>query len=463
MRSIDTLPLLDKSTDTSGGGTQRKAQATRVSVAGVAACGALLFASLAVGAASFSDAVGDHNEAPDITSVQVSEAADGLVTIVVGVRNYQSLPADSWFNLWFDLDSNPNTGDAGDETLVRYVSSGELEIYDFDGAEMVERPLPTGITGRYSAGILTLTVPKADLGGDTIFGVLAVSSRLQQIGQSQFIASDFSPDRGRSAYTGPAQAAYPDPSNDEDAAPDITSVRVTDDKQGWITFSIGTPNYTRLPGESILAVAIDRDGRVATGDAGAELLIRSIGGELVYEKWDAAARAWADGPRTARVRLRNDARSITVEIHRAELQNAASFGFALTALDVNTQAESVLAADIAPDNGGFFRYTLANKPALTLTVQRLFATPARPRAGKPFAVKLAARRSDTNRGITAGVVTCRVLLDGKPVRARGSVAGGAASCSLVLPKGSAGKLLRGTIAVRVSGKSTSADFAYIVR
>src|SRR5688572_16297558 len=123
---VDRLPLLDKSTATSGGATQRRTRAMRVSVAGAAACFALLFASLAVGAASFSDAAGDHNEAPDITSVQVSEAADGLVTIVVGVRNYPTLPSDSWFNVWFDLDSNPNTGDAGDETLVRYVSNGEL-------------------------------------------------------------------------------------------------------------------------------------------------------------------------------------------------------------------------------------------------------------------------------------------------------------------------------------------------
>jgi hypothetical protein len=436
----------------------------RVSVAAFVACAALLFASLAVGAASFSDATGDHNAAPDITSVQVSEAADGLVTIVVGVRNYQTLPADSWFNLWFDLDSNPNTGDLGDETLVRYVSSGELEIYDFDGAEMVERPLPEGITGRYSAGVLTLTVPKADLGGDTNFGVLAVSSRLQELGESQYIASDFSPDRGRSAYAGPAQAAYPDPSNDEDAAPDITSVRVTDDKAGWITFVIATPNYARLPGESVVAVAIDRDGRPQTGDAGAELLIRSIGGELIYEKWDADARRWGDAPSSARVRLRNAAGAMTIEVHRNELQNVPRFGFQLVALDVNTQADPpVLAADIAPDDGGFYRYVLANKPTLTLTVQRLFATPARPRAGKPFAVNLAVRRSDTNRGITSGVVSCRVLLDGKPVRARGSVASGAARCSLVPPRASTGQLLRGTISVRVSGRSTSADFAYTVR
>jgi hypothetical protein len=96
----------------------------RLSVACVAALGVFLAAGLAFGAASFSDAAGDDNAAPDITSVQVSEAANGLVTLVVGVRNFQTLPEESWFNLWFDLDSNQSTGDAGDETLVRYVAGG---------------------------------------------------------------------------------------------------------------------------------------------------------------------------------------------------------------------------------------------------------------------------------------------------------------------------------------------------
>ncbi len=36
-----------------------------------------------------------------------------------GGGNYQTLPVNSWVNLWFDLDSDPSTGDDGDEGLVR--------------------------------------------------------------------------------------------------------------------------------------------------------------------------------------------------------------------------------------------------------------------------------------------------------------------------------------------------------
>ena len=427
----------------------------------VAACAGLLLASLALGAASFSDAAGDDNAAPDITSVQLSESADGVVTLTVAVANYPQLPDESWFNLWFDLDSNPNTGDAGDEVLVRYVSDGVVELWEWHGAEMVERAA-VGIAGRYEGGVLTVTVPKSELGGDTDFGVLAVSSRSQDLGQSQLIASDYAPDRGRSPYTGPASSSFADADDDQDAAPDLTSVTVTDDKDGWITFAISTPNYATLPTDSVLAVAIDGDGRPSTGDAGAELLIRSLAGEVIFERWSQAQRGWVDDAPPHRIRIRNSAGTVTVDVHRSELGSAPRFGFALAALDINTQAESVLAADLAPDDGGFYPYMLVNKPALRLLAGRVSATPARPRAGRPFTVKLAVRRSDTNRPIASGKVTCRVVLGGKPLRARGSVAGGAAQCSVAVPRSAAGSRLRGTISVRVGAQSAAASFAYVV-
>jgi hypothetical protein len=458
---FDTEAMLIESVRTNRGGTHLRRRAQKVGVVVVAASAGLLLANLALGAASYSDAAGDDNAAPDITSVQLSESADGVVTLTVAVANYPQLPAESWFNLWFDLDSNPNTGDAGDEVLVRYVSDGAVELWEWHGAEMVERAA-VGIAGRFEGGVLTVTVPKSELGGDTVFGVLAVSSRSQEFGQSQLIASDYAPDRGRSQYTGPAIASFDDADADQDAAPDMTSVRVSDDKEGWITFAITTPNYETLPADSVLALAIDADGRPTTGDVGAELLIRSLAGELIFERWSQAERVWVDDKPPHRVRIRNAASTVTVDVHRSELGSAPRFGFSLATLDINTQAESVLAADLAPDDGDFYRYTLANKPALRLLAGRVSATPARPRAGRPFTVKLAVRRSDTNGPITAGKVSCRVVLGGRPLQARGSVAGGAAQCSVAVPSSAAGSRLRGTISVRVGAQSAAANFAYVV-
>ena len=96
----------------------------RRALGGALALVVLVCAGVAACAASFTDAAGDDNAAPDVTSVTLSESADGVLTLVVGVANYQTLPENSWFNLWFDLDSNQQTGDVGDEALVRYVADG---------------------------------------------------------------------------------------------------------------------------------------------------------------------------------------------------------------------------------------------------------------------------------------------------------------------------------------------------
>ena len=90
---------------------------------------ALVAASMALAARGYSDAAGDSNSAPDITSVEVGEATPGVLAIRLSVGNYASLPARSWVNLWFDLDSDQETGAAGDEALVRYSADGGVELY----------------------------------------------------------------------------------------------------------------------------------------------------------------------------------------------------------------------------------------------------------------------------------------------------------------------------------------------
>ena len=454
-----------ESVSTKGDATQLRRRAMRVSVAFVAAGAVFLVTGLALGAASFTDGAGDANAAPDITSVQVSEAADGLVSVVVGVGNYETLPVDSWFNLWFDEDSNEGTGYDGDETLVRYVSTGALELYEWDGFAMIQRPTSAGMTGTYGAGVLTLTIPKADLGGDSSFGLLAIGARRQQIVVSQFIASDFAPDEGRSKYSGPAAATFTDSGHDEDAAPDITGVRVTDTKAGWIRFVVSTPNYTTLSSESALWVSIDSDNRAATSDIDAtpELQIGYLAGQLILERWDPRNGGWVEDTAPDLVRARNSGSAVTIEVRRSAVGRALRFGFSVTTADFDPLGGTVLALDIAPDSGGFYRYTLANKPVLSLAATRLSAAPTQPRAGKPFTVNLAVRRSDTRRGITSGTASCKGTLDGRSLKGTGSVARGAGHCSFAIPSSATGARLRGTITVRVDGKSVAAGFAYDVR
>jgi hypothetical protein len=436
----------------------------RAIVATAAACGVFALTGLALGAASFTDTTDDTNAAPDITSIAVSEAPDGLVTLVVRVGNYPALPLDSWIDVWFDDDSNQNTGFGGDETLTRYSSNGSVELYEFDGLVMVRRPLFAGIAGSFADGTLTLTVPKAVVGGDSAFGVLAIGVRRQLLIVNQFFSSDLAPDRGRMQYAGPAPATLTDNGNDEDAAPDITGVRVTDTKDGWIGFAISTPNFARLTNETALWVALDTDNRSATGDvdSAVELQIPVVGGNAALERWNPNNGGWVTDSTPGVVRLRNSGNVVTVEVRRSTLGSTRRFGFSVTTAAFDGGSGAVRALDQAPDNGGFYRYALANR-TFTLVATRISARPSAPRAGQAFVVRLPVRRSDTNRGITSGSVTCTAKLEGKRLTGRGSVATGAGRCSFAIPTNAAGARLQGRISVRVADASVAAGFAYVVR
>jgi hypothetical protein len=432
----------------------------RKALAGALALGVLAWAAVAWGAATFMDGAGDDNAAPDVTSVAVSKAADGMLTISLAAANYQALPANSWFNLWFDLDSNQQTGDVGDEALVRYFADGAIEFSLWDGSELVERPV-AGMSGRFEAGVLTFTAPESLFGGLSSFGILAVSARGQTLGETEFIAADYAPDRGRSAFVGPALVSFPDPAADQDAAPDITAVRVTDAKDGWISFAISTPNYATLPAESVLLVAIDRDNQARTGEGGADALITTVAGEIRLERWDRQGKEWVADPLPTRARVRNAGDMITVDIHRSELENASRFGFAVTALGLNVVADAVVGIDFAPDDKPFWRYRLTNKAALSLLAAEPVGAPRAPRAGKQFTISLPVRRSDTNRGITGGTVNCNVTADGTRVRATGRVGAGSARCSLAVPKGAS--VIRGSMTVRSGAATVTRRFSFKVR
>lgn len=428
--------------------------------------GGVVAAMLAAGGAAlaahgYSDPAGDVNAAPDITSIEVFQGAPGVLGMRLSIGNYQTLPPESWVNVWFDVDSNPNTGDAGDEAVVRYLSDGGVELYTWNGSELVQRAAD-GIAGAFSAGVLTLSVPRSSIAVAETFQILVVSSRGQAVGSEELIASDFAPDVGRAAYSGTATATFPDPANDYDAAPDVTSIRVSDAKNGWIRFALTTPNYTTLPVESAVVLTIDSDDNPRTGDTGAEVRLNTLGGELSLERWDAHAKTWAPDELPTRARLTNSRHVVTIDIHLSELGSTSRLGFSLLTVDVNTAIQAVLAVDFSPDNRTYFHYALANKPALALVAMRLFGTPSHPHAGKPFAVNLTVRRSDTNKPVTAGSVGCRVVVGKSRLPATGTIVAGGGRCAFRVPATARGSVIRGTITVHSGGKAVAKHFAYVV-
>jgi hypothetical protein len=419
----------------------------------------LAVASSALAARSFSDSAGDVNTAPDVTGIEISEAA-GVVTLRLTVGNFQTLPENSWVNLWLDTDSNQDTGAEGDETLVRYLSTGEVELYRWNGSQLVEAA-SAGLTSAFAGGVLTVTAPRASVAAATPFGLLAVASRGQPVGDEELVASDFIPDQGRLAFAGAAPAAASDPAGDHDAAPDITAVRVTDARSGWITFDIATPNYAVLPEASAVVVTVDADASARTGEEGADIQLALAAGQLAMERWDGAQ--WVPDDLPTRARFRNAGNRVAIDLHVSELGSSPRIRFSLLSADVNTAIQGVVAIDIAPEGFTYWSYTLANKPALTLVGKRLSMTPSALRAGRPGTVRLAVTRSDTGRSITSGSVSCRVSVGTQRIAARGSVGGGAGRCTFGVPANAKGKTLRGEITVRSGGARVARDFAFVVR
>ena len=433
----------------------------RVSVVGVALSAVLLFTGVASGAASFSDPTGDDNAAPDITSVAVTEPAAGTLSVAVTVGNYQTLPAASGFELWFDLDRNSSTGDpAGDEAVVVYESDGTVQHFVWNGSRMTQAPA-TGMTGTFNAGVATVTIPETGIFAVSTFGILAIGVRSQILPADTFTTFDAAPETGRSPWTKPTPGHFPDAQNDHGSVPDIGQVRVTDAKTGWVRFAISTPNRSSLTEESAISMSIDADNDRRTGNGGADVTLSAVGDGVELERWNAARRAWRPDAAPTRIRQRSSANLVVVEIHSSELQSPKRFSFQVTAIQVDVAASAIRGFDFAPNNLSWWRYQLANPAVVRLLAGRAVGAPTRPRAGVPFTISIPVRRSDTNKAITAGSVTCNVVVAGKRVAARGGIRAGKAQCTLRVP--SAGATVSGSVTVRSGGATVTSRFSFRVR
>ena len=227
--------------------------------------GVLATAAGAAPSAAYADPAGDGNEAPDLRSVTVDDATPGVVNIRVTVSNFQELPADSRITLQFDLDRNATTGLAGDELVIRYWDDETLEVVRWNGIAMYPSS-SEGVRVSFSSGELELDADRAALGGSTAFSLLVLSARTQQVGIGRVTSTDFAPGSGRIAYASPDESSLTDPQGDHDAAPDITSVSMSDTAAGIIQVRVATPNYPALPPDKIIGVDFDLEGRPSPAD-----------------------------------------------------------------------------------------------------------------------------------------------------------------------------------------------------
>ena len=249
-------------------------------------------------------------------------------------------------------------------------------------------------------------------------------------------------------------AILTDPTGDNGAAPDITSIEVANDASGYIAFQIG---MTRRPtrADMRVVVAIDSDQNTATGFEGSDylLLAAPATGSYGLARWDGTQ--FVDSPETT-LSEEGGVADITFSINRSELGNTAEFNFWARTVQGPTFAAGHY--DSVPDTGSS-SYALGVEPDIHLSVERSHAGTAR--SGKDFVALIVVTRSDILLAdVTVADVTCAASVGGRALAAtmRDGL-GPAAGCLWRMPKKSHGKLLRASVAVTLDGVTVMKRFA----
>lgn len=278
----------------------------------------------------------------------------------------------------------------------------------------------------------------------------------------------------RHAASPAASSSFTDPTGDSGGGPDVTTVQVSDDESGKITFTATIPNRQTLSDQDGVAAFFDTDSNSNTGgNGGFEYEVGWISGEQVLLHWDGAQFSVVS-PAPASFSASYKDGVATFGIDKADFGGSTAFDFVVT----TTGDTGDSTADRAPDGSAVWAYpsggTSTPPPSpppppgsppppagVTLTASKF--TVGKPHSGHRFTVSMVVRVKETNVAVKTAV-SCAASVAGKPIRAtrKGSVLSGHASCTWQLPAGSKGKLLRGSITASYLGAKIRKSFSRTV-
>ena len=261
-------------------------------------------------------------------------------------------------------------------------------------------------------------------------------------------------------------ANFPDSIGEDAAAPDITSVDVSNDDAGMLTFQINISNRPALTSDMFLLIFLDTDQNASTGDpgaVGAEYVIELDPGTVGMFQWNGTDFVQAASQTS--LTYAYGTTGATIHVSAADLGKTKALDFGVIAFSglVNDASGNPdftnVKTDQAPDREhGFFSYQILTKLVLSVTA---FTTSPKPvKAGKPFSASLAADENDTGGPVQSGTVACAATIAGKRITAATHVVtNGVASCVWRIPKTAKGKTIRGTITLTVQGVQAVRSFS----
>jgi hypothetical protein len=281
---------------------------------------------------------------------------------------------------------------------------------------------------------------------------------------------------GTSAPAAPAvnSQTYTDSTGENPAAPDISTIVVSNDDAGMLNFRINIPNRPTLGQDMYMVMFFDTDNNPATGsleDGGAEYVMELFRGEIALFRWDGANFTRRFGDPSAVTLSFAYQGGITIRISANELGATKAFRFFVIVLSgividpVSGEPDFTNAVgDAAPGGGvGLYPYTVIVAPP-TLVVRNVKNTPARPIAGREFTMRMRATRSDTGAVVQNGRVTCVGRAGNARLRAvTARVVAGAATCTWRIPPLAKGKRFTGSITLVFEGLRATRGYSSRIR
>ncbi len=260
---------------------------------------------------------------------------------------------------------------------------------------------------------------------------------------------------------------YTDSQGENPAAPDISTIVVANNDAGVITFKINIPNRAALTPDMLVAMEIDSDNNAATGSPeGTDYAIELVQGEVFLYRWDGEnfTRRAGDPPATSLIFAYQGGATLTISA--AELGNTKQLRFNVIVIaglatdPVTGDLDFTNAtADVAPAaSAGLYAYEVKLAPA-RLTVRNFSTIPAKPAAGKAFALRLQAARTDTGAVVQGGRVTCVGRAGAARLTGTGRFVGRQAVCTFRIPATAKGKTFRGSITIVFEGLRVARSYS----
>lgn len=264
---------------------------------------------------------------------------------------------------------------------------------------------------------------------------------------------------------------FEDATGEDPQGPDITSVTVSNDDTGLLTFRVAMPSHPALVEGMRFRIWIDSDHDRSTGlhmNGMDYFLLHDHGGTGLFR----CSGTTCAGGATASTTLEfTYASGPQFRVLDADVGDTRRFRFAVEAatgifVDPATRSFDFSTArfDDAPARGSSWIYALAIGPQ-RLLVQSVATTPAAPRQGVPFTVRAKVTRADTGAVLSSGRVRCTGRLEGARrlhVIRRGFFERRAV-CVFGIPPDAAGEIFRGTMAISYVGTRVTRAFSARVR